>query len=210
VVARKYTAPLLEVKKAAQERSMARRIKYRNWITEVGFDPRKDHRAAEEHRQQIFVSMGDWVKGISDEDATGSAAERQRIALIKERVALAISQLTDDEREFVERFYYSGETFREISERSGKAIYRLEALQRRALRRLRKLLKEFVAETFGMKGPAVGRCPLCESPHRAEIDQLIRERDRNRSWRPVVKEISEKFGIAVRSPMTLIGHEKYH
>lgn len=189
---------------------MARRIKYRNWITEIGFDPRNDHRAAEKLRQQIFVSMDDGVKAISDEIATGNVAERKRIALIRERVALAISHLGDDEREFVERFYYSGETFREISERSGKAIYRLEALQRRALRRLKKLLREFVAETFGVKNSAVVRCPLCESPHRAEIDQLIRERDRSRSWRPLVKEISVKFGIVVRSPMTLIGHEKYH
>lgn len=189
---------------------MGRRIRYRNWVAELGVIPRRERSGVGRRNQVTFVALNPDSQDLSDEQVLGSLEERRRIGYIWEQVSLAIRQLSDDEREFVERFYFSGESFREISERTGREIYRLEAIQKRALRRLKKMLREFVSEVYGVKSTTAANCPICESGHRGEIDQLILSRDRSASWRPVMKEIFHRYGITIRTPMILIGHERYH
>jgi hypothetical protein len=189
---------------------MARRVLYSNRIVRIGFDPRERQRRTAESAEMIIVPLGREGLKVTDLQILGSPEEQERVTYIRERVSLALSELGDDERELIERFYYSGETIREIAERSGRAEHRLELVRKRALRRLRKLLKEFVKETFGVGTTVDFRCPICDSAHRTEIDEIIRSRDRTRSWRPVMREVANKFQLTIVSPMTFIGHEKYH
>ena len=159
------------------------RIVYRDWIVELGRDPAR------------------LPPGEPDE---------KRRQLVEEAVGRALKSLTEDEREFIQRFYNMGQTYRQIAESTQRAQYRLEALHRRAIKRLRKQLLPLVKELYGLKEEERPDCILCRSEYRREIDRIISKRDRNATWRPVIRKIRERFGLKVSTPQILIGHEKYH
>ena len=163
------------------------RITYADWIVERGRDPNGT------------VTIGKL-----------SGAEEARVERIRETVSRALEGLTEDEREFVVRFYFQGMSYRRIAEDSGRARHKLRALHGRALRRLKQALAPFVREEFGLESGLSRSCPICDSEHREEIDALIAARDRKATWRPVIIEINRRFGLKLRAPQTLIGHEKYH
>lgn len=159
------------------------RIVYRDWIVQLGRDPALP------------------VTGTGD---------RKSQQMIEEAVERALKTLTEDEREFIQRFYNMGQTYRQIAESTNRAQYRLEALHRRAIKRLRKQLLPLVKELYGLNEEIPADCILCRSEHREEIDRVIAERDRTGTWRPVIREIRERFGLKISTPQILIGHEKYH
>jgi hypothetical protein len=163
------------------------RVVYRNWIVDLGFNPEDPDMLQEEENEA-----------------------RQRDEYVREQVSKAISRLPETQRELVQRLYNMGETCREIAEKSGRAVYRVEALHRRALKRLRKELQPLVKELYGIGSRTPPTCAICASPNRPGIDAIIRNRDRKKSWRPVIKRLREDFGLRIRSPQRLIGHEKYH
>ena len=164
----------------------AERITYQNWITDLGRDP----------------SQSLDLDGSNNPDS-----ERRR--QISEAVALALSKLNDNERELIEQFHYMGRSYREIAESSGRNIHRLEALHERALKKLRTALAPLVKRLYGLAVSTDLDCPICTSPHRAAIDHLIKERNRSDTWRPIIRRLKDRFGIAINTPQTLIGHEKY-
>ena len=134
-----------------------------------------------------------------------------RKALIKEQVQLALWELDEDEREFIARYYYMGESHRQIAEASGRKVHSIESLHSRALKKLRRELFRFVSAEFGVEVSRSGeRCVICASEHRGAIDTLIRERPSHTTWRPVMKKLAREYGIAVATPQVLIGHQKYH
>jgi hypothetical protein len=198
------------------------RLVFQNWIVELGIDPEnkedlkdglygKDEVVSFEDLKDCVASNGAGILG--DENEILRRARRQ--AYIGEQVALALRELTDDEREFVERFYYCGQSYREISEKSGRAVYKLEAVHKRAVRKLRRELTPLVKKLFKMNfepddSMSRATCPICSSSHRNEIDKLIADRDRRGTWGPVIKSLKEKFGLRIKTPQVLIGHEKYH
>ncbi|RKX24166.1 MAG: hypothetical protein DRP45_08815, partial [Candidatus Zixiibacteriota bacterium] len=102
------------------------------------------------------------------------------------------------------------QSYRQISEKSGRAIHKLEAIHKRAVRKLRKELRQTVKELFDLNGRSNHDCVICRSPHRAEIDKLIKQKMPEQTWRPVMKQIREAFGLKITTPQTLIGHRKYH
>ncbi len=112
--------------------------------------------------------------------------------------------------EFIIRFYFMGQGYGEISEKSGRAVHKLEALHKRAIRKLKARLQTFVKKRYGLKSRKGGVCALCESPHRAAINEIITKRSQLMTWRPVLKEINKQFGLNIKSPQVLIGHQKYH
>jgi hypothetical protein len=130
---------------------------------------------------------------------------------IDKRVKRALAELSENEREFIVHFYFMGQTEQQIAKATGRTVVRLHTLHGRAVRKLRRSLGGFVAEWFGLEvdGQASG-CPVCESEFAAEIDRIIANRDRKATWRPVMRQIHERFGIQIRSPQVLIGHERYH
>ncbi len=129
---------------------------------------------------------------------------------VRAAVRQALGQLESDERRFIEWVFFMGRTYRELSERTGRPLHRLEALRLRAFRKLRTALQPFVAREFGLRPESTRRCPICDSADRGMIDAIIRRRDRTRTWRPVLHEIRERCGQTIRSPWLLITHEKYH
>jgi hypothetical protein len=139
-----------------------------------------------------------------------SEPDGARVARIREAVSAALEGLTEDEREFIVHFYFQGMSYRQIGEASGRAKHKLWALHERALRRLRQALQGFVRAEFGIEAAEDESCPICASEHREEIDALIAARDRTASWAPVMREINHRFGLRIRAPQRLIGHEKYH
>jgi hypothetical protein len=125
-------------------------------------------------------------------------------------VQSAVGRLSDDEREFLARFYNMGETYQQIADKSGRRIHSLEALHRRALKKLRKILAPLVVREYGVKTKTFDACPLCCSPFRAEIDALIAARPPEKTWRQVIRILKEKYRITIITPQTIIGHQKYH
>ena len=178
------------------------RIVFQNWITDLGRDPSQP------------VDLDAERHGSSLADAGGSGAnsvpESERQARIREAVELALARLSANERELIEQFHYMGRSYREISELSGRTVHRLEALHRRSLKKLRTALAPLVKELYGLGVSTDPDCPICTSPERAVIDTVIRERDRARTWRPIIRLLKTRFGIIITTPQTLIGHEKYH
>ena len=163
------------------------RLVYQNWIVELGLDPQK-------------------IKNFFDIIETGSEKSEE----IDRRVRHAIESLTEDEMEFVIRFYFMGQGYNEISDKSGRANHKLEALHKRAIRKLKNRLQPFVKKEFGIKTKKVRPCLICDSPQRAKIDRIILKKKYEETWSPVIKRIDEKFGLKIKSPQTLIGHQKYH
>lgn len=179
-----------------------RRLIYQNWRVEEGRD------GAEFDWGKLFDR---WLG--EGEDATGTATGAVpdgRAGRIESAVTEALALLDDSERELIRHIYYSGRTIPELSRETGRAIHRLEGQLVRTLRKLKKSLRPFVRREFGIAGAEHPNCPICRSPLRAAIDQLIASRDRNRTWRPILVTLREQYGLNLRSPQTLVGHEKYH
>lgn len=183
-------------KKLNWRRVMAtNRIVYQDWIVELGFDPAEAERARDEA-----------LAGPSSRET----AENLRVERIREAVQAALKELTDDEKELIERLHYMGQTYAELAESSGRAVHRLEAIYRRAVRKLRRNLAPLVKEMYGLSGGRPRDCPICASLHRRAIDRIIEARDRQKTWRPVMVEIERRFGLKIATPQILIGHSKYH
>ena len=172
------------------------RLVYQNWIVELGGCP--DQVRAEAGKAGQVVSPGQLAR------------EKERQEMIRGEVADALSTLTDDEKEFIERFYYCGQTYGEISERSGRAIHKLEAIHKRALRKLKKRLQPLVARLYGSEPAHKENCVICDSPFRPQIDRLISSRRQSETWKNVIRIIRSEYGIRIGTPQTLIGHKKYH
>ncbi len=186
------------------------RIVYQNWIVEIGHDP--DTKVTPNGRSLFcsdLISLDHpGAAVLSDAEAVSTCVERRE--LIRRSVTEALDNLDDDEREFVIRFHFMGESYRRIAEKSGRGIYKLEDLHKRSLRKLKKQLAAFVHEAFGLDSEVIRDCPICRSPFAAELDEIIRNRDRTATWHPVLSLLKTKYNLSIRSPQLLIGHEKYH
>ena len=192
---------------------MARkRIVFQNWIADLGFDP-GDRSIGDPDSKDNWpeVSIEDSPESAVHRGETRlSAGDAARVAELRRAVREALDKLTEDEREFVCRFYFMGRSYREISEESGREVYSLEALHGRAIKKLEKNLAGFVNKRFGIESETKRPCIICRSPRLDEINKLIDERDKTATWKPVIKKLREEFGIKIKSPQLLIGHEKYH
>lgn len=190
----------------------SKRIVYQNWIVDLGRDPDcpvdPDDYSGEVPE---FVPLdGLSTEDVSDRSAGGVDSAVSSTDDVRKAVEVALEQLSDEEREFVVRFYIMGESYRQMSEKTNQAIYKLEATNKRVVRRLKALLGGFVKQRFGLAQSQSLGCPICESIHRKEIDDLIARRDPASTWRPIMQTLREKYQIKIHSPQRLIGHEKYH
>jgi len=171
------------------------RIAYHNWIVELGFDP------------MLGPADGQAEPG---EIASDSHAEQERVQRIRSAVQAALAELTEDERELIERTHLMGQSFPELAASTGRALHRLESMYSRAVRKLRRRLYPLVEELYGLNRQQHEACPICTSRHRRAIDRIIAKRDPQATWRPVIREIERRFGLKIEAPQILIGHSKYH
>jgi len=108
------------------------RIIYQNWIAELGRDP------STSFRQEVPAYGNNAVP------ATDGTADRSE--LIHREVRAALGELSEDERELVEQVDFMGRFCSEIAASTGRSEHRLEALHRRALRKLKRRLAPLVKE----------------------------------------------------------------
>lgn len=168
------------------------RLTYSNAIVGLGRDPGKP----------VNVSTGfrGWFEPDDDTETQ----------TIREAVEAAVGQLDAEEREFVRCFYFMGWTTGEIAEATGREEYRVVAMHDRVVRRLRACLGPFVRERYGIGGRRGKLCPICAAGRRDKAEQVIARKRPEETWGPVMRELRERFGIAVGSPQTLISHWRYH
>jgi hypothetical protein len=189
-----------------------KRVVYQDWIVELGHDPDlvvpPEEFTADPDTVVSLDDLIDWA--CSSAGATIINSESESSGRIREAVTEALSQLDVEERELIERLHFMGQTYHEISEKSGRAVNILEKFHKRTLSRLRKELAPFVRRQYGIDPKIARTCPICRSPCRKEIDELIRNRDRTRPWRQVINILKQEYQIILSTPQVLIGHEKYH
>ena len=162
------------------------RITYQNWIVELGRDP--------------DGGPSGWFAG----------PESPLSKEIRDRVGAALERLPESDREFISRFYFMGQSYRQLSEATGRPVFRLESIHKRAIRRLKRLLGTFVHERFGLETEYMRICPICRSVERDRIDRLIAAKQPKATWRSVIRRLRTDFGIDLSTPQILIGHARYH
>ena len=163
-----------------------RKIIYQNWIVDIGFAPGRT----------AFILFED----------NSSEPNLEIVAAVRD----AIERLTPLEKEFVERFYFHGQSYLKIADDLGKRPRRVEGLHRRAINKLKKSLAEFVREKFGVETTVDADCAICSSPFREEIDAMINAKKDEETWKNIIGILDERYGIKIKSPQALIGHKKYH
>ena len=163
-----------------------RRIVYQDWLIDNGID-------------SDFKGL--WSSGDKH------LQPNQRVI---DEVRRAVARLTPIEREFVERRFFQGESFSDISRALNKRPGRIDAIHRRVVNKLKYLLAEFVKKEYGLDMPGRNNCQLCNSVFRAEIDQLIKSKRKEDTWKNIIKVLKARYGIIIKSPQILAGHEKYH
>ncbi len=191
----------------------SRRVLYQDWIVELGFDPSgisgsnpppitdKASRSAEELARL-------WIDALSPLKERGAFETRQD--RIIEAVRSALSKIEIEEREFILLHHYMGRSYREISELSGRAIYKLEALHNRGLRQLKRELAGFVKLEFGIVLAKNQECLICASADRNLIDSILTTKKREETWSRFITLLEHDFQIKIRTPQTIIGHCKFH
>lgn len=183
------------------------RIIYQNWLVELGAEPEQIQK---EGLTNLF-SLEEMIEGNFDLSSEfQSERERAQLTELKEAVSTALKKLSEEEREFIIRFYFMGESYNDLSEKSHRSIHKLSALNKRATKKLQKYLAEFVQKRFGLVSPKNKDCPICQSEDCHQINDLIQQRDKTGTWRPLLKILREKYQLKIKSVQTVIGHEKYH
>ena len=99
---------------------------------------------------------------------------------------------------------------REISDLLGRKEYKLDAMHGRVLKILRKKLSSFVAEEFGVCERVNPNCIICCHPEREAIEEILRQKKPEDTFRPIYRELKCKFDLKISTPQILIGHMKYH
>jgi IS30 family transposase len=162
-----------------------RKLTYQNWIVEIGFDPGR----------KGDISVG---------------ADRPRNERIIAAVREAVARLSPLEREFIERYYFCGQSCASIASALNKKEKRIEAIRRQAVIKLRKYLAGFVRKQFRIEVETGPDCPICNSPCKAEIDRLIKNKKKKETWKKIIKMLKEDYSVIIRTPQILISHQKYH
>lgn len=187
------------------------RVVYRTWLVEKTGQSRSAEPPDHRNSAPEILSLDDHeASALSTDQLAHPDVGIRDVNPIQLAVRKALNCLADDERQFIERFYFRGQEYRTISQRSGRTCHSLSALHDRALRRLRKELGPFVQECFGIQLQKQKPCLICQSPHLSEIDRLLAERDRSQPWSATIRTLRNEYGLIVKTPQILIGHQKYH
>ncbi len=160
---------------------MAGRIVFLDWIYEVG-------------SQNVFGQQGK------------SKLQKEIIAKVRE----AVESLPADERDFISMYWFEGKSLKELSELLGRKPHKLDGMNRRIIKKLKRKLAKYVCEQFGIVEQEVSRCIICSHPERKEIDRILLAKKADETFRPIYKLLSEQFGLKISTPQILIGHIKYH
>jgi hypothetical protein len=145
-----------------------------------------------------------------DEEFSEDASTHKRRELIKQEVRRAVEKLSDDERIFIEKYYFEFKSYQEIAGILKKRIYKLERIHRRALDKMHSLLSDFVKEHFKLEVSQKSDCLICSSPFRQELDELIKNKKKEETYRRLIRIFKQEYGLDVKTPQVIIGHQRKH
>ncbi len=177
---------------ASPEERKEGRVRYLNWATEL-------YGCLDQDLQGIIEQWG-------PKQDKGPATNE----LINLEVRNAVEKLSPDERRFVELFYFEFRSYREISRKLRKKTYKLERIHARAVEKLRILLADFVEHHFGIRAQQATDCVICTSPHRQNLEQLIRTKKKEDTYSNLIRLFKQRYGLKVKTPQTIIGHARRH
>ena len=125
-------------------------------------------------------------------------------------VSRALHRLSGPAREIVERYYYMGQSYQEISRDLYMTIGIVERKHKYALLKLAKYLAPFVEKSFGISSIPETNCIICNSPFRAEIERLIDSKPASQTWKAVLRKLKNHYQLDVKGPQIIMSHLKYH
>ncbi len=184
---------------------MPKRLCYRQWLVNYGFDPREDPPT-----DNLLVYQSGRPLSVDDEpmpdQSTTDPQPAESIDTLM--VRRAVARLRDDERDIIERYYYMGQSFQQIAELLVCASIIVERRHRLALARLRRILEPWFlrGDTAGLE-PA---CRICRSPHRRAVEVVICSKTNEESYKRVLRIIRTQFGLKLNHPHALIHHRNFH
>ena len=152
----------------------------------------------------------DWVYEVSRRNLFDTGEQTVLAKEIVEEVNRAISKLAERDREFVRLYWFEGRPIDELASLFGKSRHNIESLNKCILRKLKTRLAAYVKERFGIDVDSERKCPICYHPERAAIDDLLLAKKESETFKPIYRELRERFGLKVSTPQILIGHMKYH
>jgi RNA polymerase sigma factor (sigma-70 family) len=181
---------------------MSKTLCYRQWLVNYGFDPRSEGPAGE----RIVFRAGSLADELADHELPETDDATASVDTVM--VRRAIRRLGDDEREIIERFYYMGQSYGVIANALHREAAWVERRHRLALRRLRRMLEPWVRT--GDPASLEESCRICQSAHRDAIDDVIRTKTVEESYRRVLKILRGQFGIRLNHPHLVIRHQNFH
>jgi len=158
-----------------------------------------------------------WVTGKEEPDFASAEIElveklkdeESRIELEK-KVAKAMDKLDSLEKEFIRYFYFDCLSYNRITQLLDKTKDRLERVHRSALEKLRFCLKDYVSQRYKLIIPQEKRCMICSHSSRKELEDLIRAKKKEETWKKILRIFKQKFNLEIKTPQILINHQKKH
>jgi RNA polymerase sigma factor (sigma-70 family) len=158
-----------------------------------------------------------WVEGVEEPESVSEETdlkermkeEKAKVEL-EEKVEQALDKLDSAEREFIRHFYYDCKSYDQITEIMNKTKDRLERIHRSALEKLKFSLKGFVSQRYKIKIPPEKKCLICSHPARGKLDELIKTKKEEETWKKILRMFKEEFNLEIKTPQILINHQKKH
>jgi len=163
------------------------------------------------------IRVLNWVTGKEEPDFALTEIElieklkdEELSVELEEKVAKALDKLDSLEREFIRYFYFDCLSYNKISLLLNKTKDRLERIHRSALEKLRFCLKDYVSQRYKLRIPQEKRCLICSHPSRKELEDLIKAKKKEETWKKILRIFREKFNLEIKTPQILINHQKRH
>lgn len=158
-----------------------------------------------------------WVEGVEEPESVSEESdliermkeEKEKVEL-EEKVEQALDKLDSAEREFIRNFYFDCKSYDQISEIMNKTKDRLERIHRSALEKLKFSLKGFVYQRYKIKISPENKCLICSHSEREKLDELIKTKKEEETWKKILRMCKEKFNLEIKTPQILINHQKRH
>lgn len=158
-----------------------------------------------------------WVIGkeepdfaLSEKGLLEKLKEEESKQELEEKVAKALAKLDSVEREFIRYFYFDCLSYNQISKFLNKTKDRLERIHRSALEKLKTCLKDYVSQRYQIRVPSEKRCLICTHPSRKEIEELIKAKKKEETWKKILRIFKQSYNLEIRTPQILINHQRKH
>jgi len=89
---------------------------------------------------RINYRYQEWMAAIGPVPAHSADQPTETTLQIESAVRNALENLPPHEKEFIERYYFQGESYSQIAPAVKRDLYRMHNLHRKSIKRLRKLL----------------------------------------------------------------------